>query len=552
MSGRPSYKHTLSDQIRRRSFLIRMGLITGSIFLNGCYKKIKGSRYSIPGKLLGPDAVAGHLLRDKIPLPEPSRTSMTRILIIGSGIAGLSAGRWLKKHGETDFRIVELERHTGGNAHSGKNKISAYPLAAHYITIPNNDDRLLLDFLEETGVITHYENDLPCYNDYYLTFDPEERLLINGQWQEGLIPDFGVPETDKAQIRQFLDEAERLRYTRGRDGKFVFDIPVINSSKDPAFTRLDEIPFKEYLQQQGYTSEYLLWYLNYACKDDYGQKIDRVSAWAGLHYFASRRGKASNAEDHAVLTWPEGNGWLMQRMAENLQHHITTQHMCSRLELAQDGKVTAHLYDLQTKVSECIRAEKVILCCPQFVTQKLLHKINRPGTDYRAFNYAPWLVANITVSQFPESGGTGLCWDNVAYNTDSVGYVNATHQQPVSYPARSRVITYYLPLCKNEARVERIAAYSRTFEQWLDIVLPELEYMHPGIKKRIENIDLWVWGHGMIYPAKGFTLGTQLAQARQPIDNKIFFAHSDLSGISIFEEAFHQGIRAAKEVLNHA
>jgi hypothetical protein len=26
------------------------------------------------------------------------------------------------------------------------------------------------------------------------------------------------------------------------------------------------------------------------------------------------------------------------------------------------------------------------------------------------------------------------------------------------------------------------------------------------------------------------------------IDNKIFFAHTDLSGISIFEEAFHQGI----------
>jgi hypothetical protein len=29
----------------------------------------------------------------------------------------------------------------------------------------------------------------------------------------------------------------------------------------------------------------------------------------------------------------------------------------------------------------------------------------------------------------------------------------------------------------------------------------------------------------------------------------LFFAHTDLSGVSIFEEAFHQGIRAANQVL---
>ena len=41
-----------------------------------------------------------------------------------------------------------------------------------------------------------------------------------------------------------------------------------------------------------------------------------------------------------------------------------------------------------------------------------------------------------------------------------------------------------------------------------------------------------------------------LEKAKTPIDNQIFFAHSDLSGVSIFEEAFHQGINAAKQVLN--
>jgi hypothetical protein len=38
------------------------------------------------------------------------------------------------------------------------------------------------------------------------------------------------------------------------------------------------------------------------------------------------------------------------------------------------------------------------------------------------------------------------------------------------------------------------------------------------------------------------------AAGQQPFRG-IHFAHTDLSGIAIFEEAFHHGIRAAEEVL---
>jgi hypothetical protein len=55
----------------------------------------------------------------------------------------------------------------------------------------------------------------------------------------------------------------------------------------------------------------------------------------------------------------------------------------------------------------------------------------------------------------------------------------------------------------------------------------------------------------MIAPRPGFVWGKQKQLAAMPIGNKIFFAHSDLSGISIFEEAFYQGIRAAKEIMQN-
>lgn len=549
MSGRQSYKTAISSYVQRRSFLLRLGLITGGIFLDGCIKKIKSKSYGFSGILNGPNATAGHILRDKIAIPKPTDTRNVKVLIVGSGISGLSAARWLQKNGETDFELLELEEHTGGNSHYGKNQISSYPVGAHYTTIANTDDQLLLDFFKEINVITHYESELPYYNDYHLTFAPEERLLINGEWQEGLIPDFGVPQKDKEQIKNFLKEVEMLKHTRGQDGKYVFNIPIASSSTDENFTQLDQISFKDYLDRKGYRSTYLLWYLNYACKDDYGQKIDSISAWAGLHYFASRRGKAANAEDNGVLTWSKGNGWLAEKMAEKLKANITKSAMCYSINETSDAKLQAWVYDTRTRKSSFITAEKIILATPQYVNNKLLKNIKRPNFDYNKLSYSPWLIANITVDELPNSKGIDLCWDNVAYDTPSVGYVNATHQN-ISLVDKGKVLTYYLPLCDFEPAISRLAAYTRTYEQWLDIIMPELRYIHPEIDKAIKQIDLWVWGHGMISPTPNLIFGKNLDAAKKSIDNQIYFAHTDISGISIFEEAFHQGIRAAKEVLD--
>lgn len=548
MSGQTFYKNDFSAYLKRRSFVLRIGLITGGIFLNSCYNKLKSSNYNIKGNLFGPNANAGHLLRNKIKIPAATQTRKVKTLIIGSGISGLSAGRWLKKSGEIDFEILELENHTGGNSYFGNNKVSSYPLGAHYITIANNQDELLIDFLKEINVITHFENGLPYYNDYYLTFDPEERLLINGEWQEGLIPDFGVPATDKKQIRSFLTEVDKLKNIKGTDGKFIFNIPLNLSSNDENYRKLDKISFESYLKTKGYNSKYLLWYLNYACKDDYGQKMGQISAWAGLHYFASRRANAANAEQNAILTWPEGNGWIMKQLATDLQSHIKTSRMCYDITTNADESLTATIFNVENNTTETIMAEKIILCSPQYVNNRLLKNFERE-IDYKQFSYSPWLVANITIYELPDSKGITLCWDNVAYNTPSVGYVNSA-QQHLKISEDKKILTYYLPLCDFEPAVSRLAAYSRDYEQWLDIIIPELEMIHPNITEAIENIDIWIWGHGMIAPTKNFIWSENLEKAKQPIADKIFFAHSDLSGISIFEEAFHQGINAAKQALD--
>jgi hypothetical protein len=51
----------------------------------------------------------------------------------------------------------------------------------------------------------------------------------------------------------------------------------------------------------------------------------------------------------------------------------------------------------------------------------------------------------------------------------------------------------------------------------------------------------------MIRPRPGFIWSGARSQAMKPYRN-IHFAHSDLSGIALFEEAFYHGLRAADEV----
>ena len=84
------------------------------------------------------------------------------------------------------------------------------------------------------------------------------------------------------------------------------------ASKDQQWRQFDSMTFAMWLANEGFHDQHLLAFLDYCCRDEYGASIAIVSAWAGLNYFSSRNGHASNAEDGAVLTWPEGLSFVMR------------------------------------------------------------------------------------------------------------------------------------------------------------------------------------------------------------------------------------------------
>ena len=59
---------------------------------------------------------------------------------------------------------------------------------------------------------------------------------------------------------------------------------------------------------------------------------------------------------------------------------------------------------------------------------------------------------------------------------------------------------------------------------------------------------MWLWGHGHDPPHAGLHLGRRAGPPPACTRPPVFFAHSDMSGISIFEEANERGVQAADAV----
>jgi hypothetical protein len=510
--------------------------------IESCLSK---NKKKFQGEIAGANSAVGHKLRENN-FDAPASFRKVRYLILGAGVAGLAAARMLHKKGETDFVVIDLAGQPGGNAASGKNEVSSYPRGAHYLPAINKAEGELFDFLNEHEIIQGVVDEKIIYNPLHLCAEPEERLHIQGHWQHGLIPSVGLNDGERQEITSFLSLMETYRFAKGSDGKYAFDIPLDQSSDDPAFTVFDHIDMKAWLENQGWRSRYLHWYVNYCCKDDYGAAYDQTSAWAGIHYFASRRGQVQGGSHEDILTWPEGNQFLIQKLITGFGEKIQLSELVFSMTIG-DKKTFIETWQEKNNSVVQYEAESIICCLPRYVIKRLMPEII--VQDGYLPEYTPWMVANLTVKGEPATiSGESLCWDNVLFNSESLGYVNACHQQIRVYNNKN-VLTYYIPLVNSSPQEARKLISSKTHEDWCKEIMQDLEYAHPEISRIVENVEIWLWGHGMARPKPGFYVDTKRRKARESYKQRIFFAHSDLSGISIFEEAFYHGNRAATEAI---
>ena len=545
--------------MQRRAFL---GLPAAALALGGCERPAP-----IEGGFTGIHDQRGHALRDRRELPVPQATRRTQVLIAGGGVAGLAAARALRQRGIEDFVLLELEDGAGGNARGGQVGGITCPLGAHYLPVPGDDAHEVQDLLEELGLRQRVAGRWR-YDERHLVHSPQERLFFQGAWQDGLLPVEGVDESTLAQYRRFATRVAALAQA-GR-----FSIPAARALFTAEHAALDAQTADAWLRAEGLNDPHLRWYLDYSCRDDYGAGLARVSAWACVHYFASRHGfhapgepgERADGSDGGTLTWPEGNGWLTQRLAAPLRAGGQLRTGCSVLRIAEGrhGVEVDALHHASGQV-ERWQAPRCVVALPVFVAARVV----QPAPAFlqaaaQRLQWAPWLVANIHLdAPLQDRPGAAPAWDNVLYqdaNPGGLGYVDAGHQRlnTGALLAGPTVLSYYQALGDQPQAREQLA--TQPWTHWADAALATLGAPHPDLARRATRVEITRYGHAMSIPVPGtlqfmsqiglqrpsthrkaLSNGEQTPWLPTPTTDRLAFAHSDWSGYSVFEEAFTRG-----------
>lgn len=487
---------------------------------------------------VGASHLRGHRLHQTGAWPTPAVQRRVNALVVGGGVAGLSAARGWLRQGVDDLAVLELEDQAGGNSRGMQLAGMACPLGAHYLPLPSAASHEVSEWLHEIGLLRQHLGRTVA-DERHLCHSPQERLFIDGAWAEGLLPPADPASDTAAQYRRF---AQAVRAEQ-QAAPHRFALPAHRSRWDAGLARLDAQTFARWLAERGFSDERLRWYLDYCCRDDYGAGLDVVSAWAGIHYFASRHGfhapGESSGEREGVFTWPEGNAWLVNQLATPLGPRIHTGRTVLRVTEQRHG-VEVLAWDEARQQAERWTAQTVVLATPLFVAARLLAEPPAALKQAAALlQHAPWLVANIHIdAPLLDRPGAPPSWDNVRYGSTALGYVDAMHQSLRPHPGPTVLTAYWaLPVA------ERAALLAAPAEDWRDRVLADLAQVHPDIHRRARAVQLMRWGHAMAIPRPGLQRHAALAALRTA-RGRVRFAHADLAGCSVFEEAFAAGSEA--------
>lgn len=528
-----------------------------------------------PGRAAGASAHANNQPHDV--------TYRVSVVVVGAGVAGLAAARALRRAGIDDVVVLELEAEAGGNARGHTMGGLPCPLGAHYLPVP--DDRLpaLREWLGELGLMTHAHGRWHA-EQAHRCHAPQERLWVDGQWVEGLLPPADPGSERAAHYARFAEAVVTATH------RASFTLPMGHGAWTRGHDALDAVTFGRWLAAQGLTDEGLLGYLDYACRDDFGAGIATVSAWAGLHYFASRHGfrapvdardetaftnEASGADDDdaGVFTWPEGNARLTRALAGGLGARLHTGQLVTQVSSSRHGarvdaidvgsgdgaaNVAATPSGVPASSAHAGRGRRVRYLASQVIVAAPLHVAARivdapiGGVLLEAASqvvHAPWLVANLQLrSGLDDRTGAAPAWDNVLFaragESDALGYVDATHQR-LSPLRGATVLTAYWALGRDGGtglQQQRRALLEQPWQAWSQRVVDDLARAHPDLPSRLARVDLTRYGHAMVIPRPGTrSLLERLGLHHFRRDDRVHLAHSDLAGYSVFEEAFAFG-----------
>lgn len=461
------------------------------------------------------------------------------ILIIGSGIAALtSAWKLCKENYKGKITLLvgpELFGNSSSTVMNGKN----YPTGAHYLPLQNESAIHTRELLGFFGIIKgdpYLES--PEYNESDLVFSPMERFLVDREWVDG-----NHQHLDCFIV--FSNFIDKYKSKIGSDGLPLFTFPIEKSSND--LRHLQSIVFSDFLKVNGFVNPDLLHYINYCIRDDYGVDISQVCAWAGLLYFAGRNGKGKNIDFDTVMTWESGNSHLAALLFNYIKDKVN---VVEGVAISVENSLTKYI---DSNDSICgINTNKTIVATPLMISARIIR--NYPILSKYIPSYSSWVIANYNFSTLPREiyKGISLAYDNTINNSEGLGFVFSSNQS-LDIDRDNKVLTTYTNVPSHDFYETRKMLLSLSSRDLFNITSKDLVKAYgEDFYTNLKDVTITVRGHAMPHPRLNFlSQNMQLKSDLLELEKRnIYLAHSDLSMVSVFEEASYHGYNAATKILN--
>ena len=424
-----------------------------------------------------------HQVRDGHHFDLPAATAKAEIVIVGGGVAGLSAAYFLRGK---EWLLLEKEDHFGGNAY--QEEFDGQPFATGSAYAYHGDEGDLL--ASEIGL------KLPLVN----LPDP---TLVNKTY---------VPDTWKTGITQ-------LPYPKEIGASFLkFREDVLKMKIKERMAELDALPFSKFTA--AYAPEVQQWWDIYG-PSNWGATTPDTSAYVGLYnandLFTGGDGK------RAIL--PGGLGCITHKLVEILQPKYLERMLGDTAVVAAvQEKDSVNVTYLREGKLTTVSAKVVLMCTPKHITSRIVQGLPaEQRTAMRRTRFAPYPVVNLIFDRPVYNRG----YDNWCPGNSFTDFIVAdwTVRNDPGYKQKNNILSFYTPLREEfrstlleEADCKTLAARVLTDFQK---ILPELN---------VDPVEVRIYrrGHPMFISAPGQYTKNRVAAA-QPMD-RIYFGGNDSGG----------------------
>jgi protoporphyrinogen oxidase len=424
-----------------------------------------------------------HQVRDGHLFDLPAATAKTEIVIVGGGVAGLSATYFLRGK---DWLLLEKEDHFGGNAY--QEEFDGQPFSTGSAYAYHGDEGDLL--ASELGL------KLPLVN----MPDP---TLVNKTY---------VPDTWKTGITQ-------LPYPKEIVASFLkFREDVLKMKIKQRMAELDALPFSQFTA--GYAPEVQQWWDIYG-PSNWAATTPDTSAYVGLYnandLFTGGDGK------RAIL--PGGLGCITHKLVEILQPKYKERMLGEATVVAAvHEKDAVNVTYLREGKLTTVAAKVVLMCTPKHITSRIVQGLPaEQRTAMRRTRFAPYPVVNLIFDKPVYNRG----YDNWCPGNSFTDFIVAdwTVRNDPGYKQKNNILSFYTPLREESRSTLLDAAECKTLAAR---VLTDFQKILPEFNVDPVEVRIYRRGHPMFISAPGQYTKNRVAAA-QPM-NRIYFGGNDSGG----------------------